>query len=65
MIDDYGGPHLGYYNHYQNFIGPGYLSHSLGSMAFLSINDETPIPEPEDNILLVKLDGGVSIDGYL
>ena len=29
------------------------------------INDESIIPEPEDNALLVKLDGGVSIDGYL
>jgi len=29
------------------------------------INDESIIPEPEDNPLLVKLDGGVSIDGYL
>ncbi len=29
------------------------------------INDESVIPEPIDNALLVKLDGGVSIDGYL
>ncbi|NHI91882.1 MAG: type II methionyl aminopeptidase [Candidatus Lokiarchaeota archaeon] len=29
------------------------------------IDDQTVIPEPKEGYLLVKLDGGVSIDGYL